>query len=148
MRRKSLLKGYGPKERFSEQDMILITYGDMVKGPGETPLSALHNFVNTYNRGAINTLRILPFFPYSSDRGFSVVDFKLVDPKLGTWTDIREKKRRYDLMFDAVLNHVSSRSELFREFLDGNPRYQDFFIAYDSPDGLTPDQRRSGAGTG
>jgi glucosylglycerate phosphorylase len=135
-------KGYDPKERFSEQDMILITYGDMVKGPGETPLSALHNFVNTYNRGAINTLHILPFFPYSSDRGFSVVDFKLVDPKLGTWADIREKKRRYDLMFDAVLNHVSSRSELFREFLDGNPRYKDFFIAYDSPDDLTPDQRR------
>jgi glucosylglycerate phosphorylase len=135
-------KGYDPKERFSEQDIILITYGNMVKGPGETPLSALHNFVNTYNRGAINTLHLLPFFPYSSDRGFSVVDFKLVDPKLGTWADIREKKRRYDLMFDAVLNHVSSRSELFREFLDGNPRYQDFFIAYDSPDDLTPDQRR------
>jgi glucosylglycerate phosphorylase len=135
-------ESYDPKERFSEQDMILITYGDMVKGPGQTPLSALHNFVNTYNRGAVNTLHILPFFPYSSDRGFSVVDFKLVDPKLGSWADIREKKRRYDLMFDAVLNHVSSRSELFREFLDGNPRYRNFFIAYDSPDDLTPDQRR------
>ncbi len=135
-------RNYDPRERFSEQDMILITYGDMVKGPGETPLSALHNFINTYNPGAINTLHILPFFPYSSDRGFSVVDFKLVDPKLGSWADIREKKRRYDLMFDAVLNHVSSRSELFREFLNGNPRFQDFFIAYDSPDELTPDQRR------
>jgi glucosylglycerate phosphorylase len=135
-------ESYDPKERFSEQDMILITYGDIVKGPGQTPLSTLHNFVNTYNRGAINTLHILPFFPYSSDRGFSVVDFKLVDPKLGSWGDIREKKRRYDLMFDAVLNHVSSRSEVFKEFLDGNPRYRDFFIAYDSPDDLTPDQRR------
>jgi len=135
-------ESYDPKERFSEQDMILITYGDMVKGPGQTPLSALHNFVNTYNRGAVNTLHILPFFPYSSDRGFSVVDFKLVDPKLGSWADIREKKRRYDLMFDAVLNHVSSRSELFREFLDGNPRYRNFFIAYNSPDDLTPEQRR------
>ena len=135
-------KSYDPKERFSEQDMILITYGDIVKGPGETPLSMLHNFVNTYNRGAVNSLHILPFFPYSSDRGFSVVDFKLVDPKLGSWEDIREKKCRYDLMFDAVLNHVSSRSELFREFLSGNPRYLNFFIAYDSADDLTPDQRR------
>lgn len=135
-------KTYDPRERFSEQDMILITYGDIVKGPGKTPLSALHEFVDTYNRGAINTLHILPFFPYSSDRGFAVVDFKLVDPQLGSWADIREKKRRYDLMFDAVLNHVSSRSELFREFLNGNPRHRDFFIAYDSPDDLTPDQRR------
>ncbi|HHO49061.1 MAG TPA: sugar phosphorylase [Desulfobacteraceae bacterium] len=134
-------KTYDPKERFSEKDMILIAYGDIVKGHGQTPLSTLHDFVNTYNRGAINTLHLLPFFPYSSDRGFAVVDFRLVDPKLGTWADIREKKRRYDLMFDAVLNHVSSRSVLFREFLNGNPRYKDFFIAYDSPDDLTPEQR-------
>ena len=87
-------EGYDPKERFSERDMILITYGDMVKGDGDTPLSALHNFVNTYNRGAINTIHILPFFPYSSDRGFAVVDFRQVDPKLGTWEDIQKKKSR------------------------------------------------------
>ena len=135
-------KTYDPRERFSEQDMILITYGDIVKGSGKTPLSTLHDFVNTYNRGAVNTLHILPFFPYSSDRGFAVVDHKLVDPELGSWEDIREKKCRYDLMFDAVLNHVSSRSELFREFLNGNPRTSDFFIAFDSPDVLTPDQRK------
>lgn len=135
-------KGYDPKERFSEEDMILITYGDIVKGPGKTPLAMLHNFVNSYSHEIVNTLHILPFFPYSSDRGFAVVDFKLVDPELGSWEDIREKKLRYDLMFDAVLNHVSSRSELFSEFLNGNPRFQDFFIAYNSPDDLTPDQRR------
>lgn len=135
-------KNYDPNERLSEKDMILITYGDIVKGDGNTPLSALHNFVNTYNRGAINTIHLLPFFPYSSDRGFAVVDFRQVDPKLGTWADIREKKRRYDLMFDAVLNHVSSMSEMFREFRNGNPRYLNFFIAYDSPDDLTPDQRK------
>ena len=129
-------KNYDPKERFSEKDMILITYGDIVKGDGDTPLSTLHNFVNTYNRGAINTIHLLPFFPYSSDRGFAVVDFRQVDPKLGTWADIRENKRRYDLMFDAVLNHVSSMSEMFREFRNGNPRYLNFFIAYDSPDDL------------
>jgi glycosidase len=135
-------KNYDPKERFSEKDMILITYGDIVKGDGDTPLSTLHNFVNTYNRGAINTIHLLPFFPYSSDRGFAVVDFRQVDPKLGTWADIRENKRRYDLMFDAVLNHVSSMSEMFREFRNGNPRYLNFFIAYDSPDDLTLDQRK------
>lgn len=135
-------KTYDPRERFSEHDMILITYGDIVKGSGKTPLSTLHDFVNTYNRGAVNTLHILPFFPYSSDRGFAVVDPRLVDPELGSWEDIREKKRRYDLMFDAVLNHVSSRSELFREFLNGNPRTSDFFIVFDSPDDLTPDQRK------
>jgi sucrose phosphorylase len=132
---------YNPAERFSERDMILITYGDIIRGGGRTPLAALHRFVNKYNRGAINTIHLLPFFPYSSDRGFSIVDFSQVDPKLGTWEDIREKKQRYDLMFDAVLNHCSSHSEMFREFLNGNPTYRDFFIAYRSPEELTADQR-------
>lgn len=133
-------KNYDPVNRFSEADMALITYGDIVRGGGRTPLSTLHDFINTHSQGAINTLHILPFFPYSSDRGFAVIDFKRVDPKLGSWDDIREKKARYDLMFDAVLNHVSSRSEIFREFLKGNPRYKDFFITYDSPGELTPEQ--------
>lgn len=134
-------RNYDPRERFTEKDMILITYGDIVKGNGETPLSVLYNFVNSYNQGVFNTIHLLPFFPYSSDRGFAVVDFRQVDPKLGSWSDIREKKKRYDLMFDTVLNHVSSMSEMFLEFRNGNPRYLDFFIAYDSPDELTIEQR-------
>lgn len=135
-------KNLDPTERFTEKDMILITYGDMIHGEGETPLAVLHKFVQTYNRGAINTLHILPFFPYSSDRGFSVVDFKQVDPNLGTWENILEMAADYDLMFDGVLNHCSSRSTMFREFLRGNPLFRDFFISYESPDELTPDQRR------
>ena len=132
---------YNATERFSESDMVLITYGDIVRGDGTSLLSVLHEFVNTYDFGAVNTIHLLPFFPYSSDRGFAVVDFSRVDPKLGTWEDIREQKRRYDLMFDAVLNHCSARSEMFREFQNDNPLYHGFFVAYASPDELTADQR-------
>lgn len=128
-------------ERFTERDMVLITYGDLVQGDGHSPLATLAKFVDTYNRGAINTLHILPFFPYSSDRGFSVISFKKVDPKLGSWEDILDMGGRYKLMFDGVLNHASSKSRMFREFLDGNPGYRDFFIAYNSPEELTPEQR-------
>ena len=134
-------KGFDAKERFTERDMVLITYGDMVEGEEHSPLASLHKFVATMNRGAINTLHLLPFFPYSSDRGFSVVDYTRVDPKLGTWDDIGKMSLDYDLMFDGVLNHCSSRSRMFRHFLNGNPFYQDFFIAYDSPEDLTQDQR-------
>ncbi len=135
-------KDYDPKERFTEKDMVLITYGDLIRGEEhELPLVTLHKFVNTYNRGAINTLHILPFFPYSSDKGFAIVDFGTVDPKLGTWEDIREIESQYNLMFDGVLNHCSSRCQEFREFLRGNPQFKDSFISYASPDDLTPDQR-------
>jgi len=134
-------KGYDPEERFTEQDMVLITYGDMVHGEGKTPLSVLHQFLGATNQGAINTLHLLPFFPYSSDRGFSVIDYSQVDPKLGTWEDIKNMEADYDLMFDGVVNHCSSRSRMFQDFINGDPFFQEFFIAYDSPDDLTADQR-------
>ena len=134
-------KNYDPTERFTEQDMVLITYGDTVQGAKGNTLAALHRFIQTYNRGVINTIHILPFFPYSSDRGFAIIDFEMVDPEMGTWESIKTIGADYDLMFDGVLNHCSSRSKMFREFLRGNPMYKDFFIVYDSPDDLTPDQR-------
>jgi len=134
-------ENFDPTKRFTEKDMILITYGDLVRGQERSPLATLHKFVDTYNRGAINTLHILPFFPYSSDKGFAIIDYRRVDPKMGTWEDIDGMGGRYDLMFDGVLNHCSSRSQMFREFLDGNPDYKDFFIFYDSPNDLTADQR-------
>jgi glucosylglycerate phosphorylase len=134
-------KSIDPKNRFTQRDMALITYGDMMEGAGPSPLAVLHNFIAEANQGAINTIHLLPFFPYSSDRGFSVVDYSRVDPKLGTWDDIRSLGLDYALMFDGVLNHVSSRSRLFQRFLNGNPFYKSVFIAYDSPDELTQDQR-------
>ncbi len=134
-------KAYDPRERFTERDMVLITYGDAFKGEKGETLAALHQTVQAHNPGTINTIHLLPFFPYSSDRGFAVVDFRSVDPKMGTWECIREMDVDYDLMFDGVMNHCSSRSQMFQEFLQGNPKFKDFFIAYDSPDDLTPDQR-------
>lgn len=135
-------QGYDPRQRFCQEHTILITYGDMVRGEGPTPLSILHQFVTQYAQGGINTLHLLPFFPYSSDRGFAVMDYRRVDERLGSWKDIQEKKRHYDLMFDAVMNHCSARSEMFQEYLNGNPAYRNFFIAYESRDELTEEQRR------
>ncbi len=134
-------KAFDTNSRFTEKDVILITYGDLIhKGEG-TPLAALSEFCKTYLEGTINTLHLLPFFPYSSDRGFAVIDFRSVDPNLGSWHDIEELSKEYKLMFDGVINHVSSQSRWFYEFLNNNPLYEDFFISYDSPDELTPEQR-------
>ncbi len=133
---------FRPEDRFTERDIILITYGDLIRGPEASPLQTLAKFCDTYLEGTISTIHILPFFPYSSDRGFSIIDFSTVDPRLGTWEDIEELGRHYQLMFDGVINHVSAKSRWFQEFLNGNPRYEDFFIAFSSPDDLTPEQRR------
>jgi sucrose phosphorylase len=132
---------FDPKERFTEQDVALITYGDLIYEEGVSPLTTLSKFCGIYLKQTINTIHILPFFPYSSDKGFSVLDYESVDSMLGTWGDIEDLGTRYKLMFDAVINHVSSRSRWFQKFLDGVSRYQDFFISYDSHEELTPQER-------
>jgi sucrose phosphorylase len=133
---------FNPEDRFTEKDIILITYGDLLRGEERSPLATLAKFCDTYLEGTINTLHILPFFPYSSDRGFSIIDFETVDHNLGTWDDIAELQQHYHLMFDGVINHISAKSRWFQEFLNGNPYYWDFFIHFSSPSELTPEQRR------
>jgi len=113
----------------SERDAILITYADQVVEPGVAPLHTLAGLAARYLDGAISTIHILPFYPYSSDDGFSVIDYTAVDPALGTWDDVARLGERFRLMFDAVLNHASVKSEWFRAFLRGEPRYRDHFIA-------------------
>jgi sucrose phosphorylase len=134
-------KTLDPKNLFTEEDVILITYGDLIREEGASPLTTLSKFCGLYLKQTINTLHILPFFPYSSDRGFAIEDFETVDPELGSWKDIENLGTRYKLMFDGVINHVSSKSRWFQRFLDGTPHYKDFFISYDSYDDLTSEER-------
>ncbi len=137
-------KDFDPIDRFTEKDVILITYGDLLRGEERSPLATLARFLESIPKfkRIINTLHILPFFPYSSDRGFSITNFRTVDPKLGSWQDIEEIGERYQLMFDAVCNHTSSKSIAFQEMLNGNPDYKGIATAYRSPEELTPDQRK------
>lgn len=134
-------KNFDPTERFTQKDVILITYGGLLRGKESFPLATLAIFCDTYLKGTINTLHILPFFPASSDKGFSIIDFETVDPNLGSWHDIEDLENRYQLMFDGVINHVSSKSRWFSEFLNNNPYYKDFFITFKSREDLTPKQR-------
>ena len=117
-----------PSDRLTERDVILITYGDQVTEPGKPALVTLAEVLETYARGAITGVHILPFFPYSSDDGFSVIDYAQVDPELGTWADIALLGRSFRLMFDAVINHISRQSSWFQAFLAGDPEFADAFI--------------------
>lgn len=119
------------EDRFDERDVLLITYGDTFTAAGRTPLQALGDFAARQLEGRVSTVHLLPFFPYSSDYGFSVIDYESVDPRLGGWDDVGALERRFKLMFDLVLNHVSAQSEWFQGFLRGDPQYQRFFITED-----------------
>ena len=123
---------FNPQRRFSEKDLILITYGDLIINEFKIPLTTLKDLLAIFVHGKINTVHVLPFFPYSSDKGFAVIDYREVDPNLGTWEDIYELGKHFKLMFDGVFNHISSQSRWFQEFLRGNPYYKDFFTAFSS----------------
>lgn len=133
---------FDSRNRFTQSDIIAITYGDLIDSPNTHPLRALSIIFENLFRGVFSIVHILPFFPYSSDRGFSVIDYEEVDPKLGRWEDIERMGDQYRLMFDGVINHVSSKSEWFREFLAGNPNFADFFVSFDSPQAISPEHLR------
>ncbi|MCW5979111.1 MAG: hypothetical protein KIT09_13630 [Bryobacteraceae bacterium] len=136
-------KRFDPGERFTREDLMLITYGDAIEGQEQTGLAALASFLDLVQPRArlFNMLHVLPFFPYTSDRGFSITDFRMVDSNLGTWKDIEALGESYGLMFDGVVNHASSKSAAFREMLSGNPDYRGFALCLRSKDELTPEHR-------
>ena len=117
--------------QLSEKDIILITYGDQVNKDYEPSLQTLKGFMDAHLKGVINSIHILPFYPYSSDDGFSVVNYGAVDPKMGSWREIEQISGEYRLMVDGVINHISQFSDWFKAYLAGDPYFQDFFIDVD-----------------
>jgi sucrose phosphorylase len=115
----------------TQEDIILITYGDQVQCKDEPPLETLKHFLDKHLKNVINSVHILPFYPYSSDDGFSVIDYTEVDPKLGSWNEIQEISEEYRLMVDGVINHISQYSKWFKAFLAHDERYANYFIEVD-----------------
>jgi glycosidase len=109
----------GQSNGLSQQDVVLITYADMVQSKGRAPLDVLREFCSQHLKGAVSTVHLLPFYPWTSDDGFSVVDYRQVHPDYGKWTDIENFSKEFQLMFDLVLNHCSSKSPWFKEFVSG-----------------------------
>ena len=119
----------------TERDSILITYGDQVQATGEKPLKTLGKFCEKYLTDVVHGIHILPFYPWTSDDGFSVVDYRQIDPSLGDWDDISSMQSHFRLMFDGVINHISAHSEWFQGFLHDDPHYRNYFVVVEgSPD--------------
>ncbi|MFT6772504.1 MAG: sucrose phosphorylase [Paracoccaceae bacterium] len=112
---------------WSEADAVLITYADSIRADGERPLATLHRFLRENVHPDINAIHILPFFPWSSDDGFSVIDYDAVDPSLGGWDDVALIGQEFRLMADLVLNHCSAKSDWFQGFLAGDPARAGWF---------------------
>lgn len=124
--------GIGKEKRgLSEKDLFLITYGDSILDDSMKPLEALQLLLDKKVGNSIPHIHILPFYPYSSDDGFSVIDYFSVNPDLGEWSHIGSLAENYNLMFDGVINHISSKSDWFTRYLQGDKSYESYFIEVD-----------------
>ena len=123
--------------QWDQEDIVMITYGDSVIEDNTVPLSTLKQFLQTYCKNTINKVHILPFYPYSSDDGFSVIDYSSVNESLGGWEDIHLLAQEYGLMFDLVINHCSARSVWFDNFIKCKGTGSDFFFTASPEDDLS-----------
>ncbi len=113
----------------TEREVLLITYADQVREPDRKPLATLADFTRCHLTDVVSGVHLLPFYPWSSDDGFSVKDFFAVAPEYGTWEDLQSFQPEFALMFDAVFNHLSVQGDWFERFRADVPEYRDFFIA-------------------
>jgi sucrose phosphorylase len=130
------LMGLGGVDRIAEQqknlwdqrDALMITYGDSLLSEGEKPLATLRRFLNSQMGSSVSGVHLLPFYPWSSDDGFSVLDYSSVNEAVGEWSDVNAIATEYDLMADLVINHCSGRSLWFENFIKGVSPGKDYFF--------------------
>lgn len=119
----------------SAQDVLLISYPDQVRQPGCVPLRTLASFAKEWLSDIVSAIHVLPFYPWSSDDGFSVKSWFEVASEYGSWSDIDAFRPHFALMFDGVFNHMSAQSDWFKRFLRGDAAFRDFFVTVDgNPD--------------
>lgn len=119
------------KSRLDHRDAIMITYGDGFFDDQGSTLDCLRRFCTEQLGETISAVHLLPCFPFTSDDGFSVQDYYQINPELGDWDDVEHLGQSYELMFDAVVNHISKSSDWFQSFLAGEPDFSDYFLVSD-----------------
>jgi sucrose 6(F)-phosphate phosphorylase len=114
----------------------LITYPDSLGGDLQKLNFVLEKyFPNLFTNG----IHILPPFPSSGDRGFAPLTYLEINPQFGTWDDIRRISEKHPVLLDLMVNHISSKSLYFQDFLKKgrDSEYAGLFITVDKiwPDG-------------
>ncbi len=128
---------FSPQQRFSHQNVLCIAYVDHVRNGDTPPAVRLQKFFNNHLAGLYSHLHILPHFPCPvihpelagparrADGGFEPMSYRM-DPEYGDPEDLQDVDA--DLMFDFVLNHLSTKGEWFQGFLEDDPDFKDFFV--------------------
>ena len=124
----------------------LITYVDRLTGGGFTELIQL---LKGPLKGIFGGIHVLPFFDPidGADAGFDPTDHLKVDPRIGNWKQVKNLSQQLDVMADIIVNHVSSDSPAFQDYLEKGVAsdYNGLFLTFDDvfPMGATETQLMS-----
>ena len=118
-------------EPWSEKTIVLITYADTINDKNNLPINTINNFLHEHAKDFFEIVHILPFFPSSSDTGFSVMDYYTIYHKFGQWNDILKISKDFGVMADVVINHGSSKGKWFNNFIKGKGKGHDYFLNFD-----------------
>jgi amylosucrase len=77
--------------------------------------------------------------PGDSDGGYSVMDYRQINPAFGTMADFEAvsaalRARGMSLCVDLVLNHTAKEHAWAKKAAKGDPVYQDYYLMFDTPD--------------
>ncbi|MGF1569345.1 MAG: alpha-amylase family glycosyl hydrolase [Nodosilinea sp.] len=118
-------------KKWNHDNVLLITYGDSICDGDRAPISVLAEFLEAHLHDTITGVHILPFFPYSSDDGFAIIDYLKINPDLGSWDDVKRVASKFNLMVDLVINHISSEHAWFQQFKQNQLPGRDYFVTAD-----------------
>lgn len=117
------------------KDIILyVTYPDSFCNNKKCDLNTLTSQVEHIKNLGCNAIHVLPFFKSPMiDMGFDVSDYLNVRDNVGGNKAFEKfldecSKKDIRVFVDIVLNHVSFKHEWFQKALEGDQKYQNFFI--------------------
>ena len=90
----------------------------------------------------VTYLHMMPLLkprPGEDDGGYAVMDYRAVDPRLGTMADLKAtcralRRAGISPCIDMVLNHTAKEHEWARRAWEGDERHRAFYLMFDEPE--------------
>ena len=117
--------------KINESTSLVICYGNSVTDGNKKSLKVFNKFYKKYLKNNFDSVHFLPFYPSSSDSGFAVKDHYKIEPRLGSWKDVKIIAKNCNVMADLVINHSSARGLWFSNFLKNKSPGKDYFFTVD-----------------
>lgn len=109
-------------------------------------LGRLRQHIPYFKDLGLTYLHLMPLFavrPGDNDGGYAISNYRSVDPRIGTLTDLRDlatemREAGICLVLDFVFNHTADDHDWALEAQSKNTEYQNFYYIF--PDRSLPDQ--------